>query len=229
MTVFLTITVLLIATWTNSKFLISYSDDVRVASSWRWELGSKFILDQHKYNFTAVCRIEVASGSETSSRRKRWPPALLENTGYGTQHCTLSNKNFTQINIYFAFIYSGLNDSGLDLANDMANDIDVAEAANLISAVRPRIVTPSRPTVGMKRPRSHASTPTANKCPRKQRDPDCSQCRHLLAENSELREANALLTEQLTQCRLESGNVIQQSEAPRPGKVPKAIAKKHQV
>ena len=32
------------------------------------------------YNFTAVCLIQVAGGSEMSSQRKRRPPELLENT-----------------------------------------------------------------------------------------------------------------------------------------------------
>ena len=119
---------------------------------------------------------------------------------------------------------SVLNDSGLDLADD----IDVAEATTLISVQR-RTGTPSHPAVGMKRPRSRPTIPTANKCPRRQPELDCSQCRHLLAENRELKESNALLTEQLTQCRLESTNTIQQTEVPRPGKVPKAIAEKFYV
>ncbi|CAH3108045.1 unnamed protein product, partial [Pocillopora meandrina] len=103
-----------------------------------------------------------------------------------------------------------LNDSGLDLADD----IDVAEATTLIS-VQQRSGTPSHPAVGMKRPRSRPTIPTANKYPRRQPE--------------ELKEANALLTEQLTQYRMESTNTIQQSEAPRPGKVPKAIAEKYHV
>ena len=119
---------------------------------------------------------------------------------------------------------SVLNDSGLDLADD----IDVAEATTLIS-FRPRTGTPSHPAVGMKRPRSRPTIPTANKCPRRKPELDCSQCHHLLAENRELKEANALLTEQLTLYRMESTNTIKQSEAPRPGKVPKAIAEKYHV
>lgn len=106
-------------------------------------------------------------------------------------------------------------------------DVDVAEATNLVT-VRP---TPRTPTVGMKRPRAKLLpiTSTPNKCPRKQGGLDCVKCLHLLAENRELRQLNALLTEQLNECRVEATNAIQQSEAPRPGKVPKAIAEKHQV
>ena len=131
-------------------------------------------------------------------------------------------------------LYSDLDDSGLELADD----IDVAEATSLISI---RASTPApkttttvgmkRPTVGMKRPRTHPLPSSGNKCPRKQSGSaaDCAQCRILMAQNNELRQSNALLTEQLNQCRIEAANAIDQSEAPRPGKVPKQIAETHQV
>lgn len=83
-------------------------------------------------------------------------------------------------------------------------------------SVGPRTGTPSHPGVGMKRPRSSPTIPTANKCPRRQPVLDCSQY-HNLAENRELKEANAFLAEHLTQCKLESTNSIQQSEAPWQG------------
>ena len=95
-------------------------------------------------------------------------------------------------------------------------DIDVLEASNIIK-------TPERPTAGKKRPRANplAVATTAKKCPRKQvAQPECAQCLHLLAENKELREANALLTEQLN---------AQPSEAPRPGKISKEVAERYQV
>lgn len=95
---------------------------------------------------------------------------------------------------------SDLDDSGIDLTTD----IDVEE-------VRPMPHTFDRPTVGMKRPRTkplHSST--SNKCPRGQSEPDCARCQHLLAENKELKQSNALLTEQLNLCRLEGANAIQQ-------------------
>ena len=78
----------------------------------------------------------------------------------------------------------------------------------------------------MKRPRANLTT--ANKCPRRQGGPECSKCLHLLAKNKELRDANALLTEQLAQSR-EAAADIQLSEAPRPGKVPRAIAEHNKV
>lgn len=114
----------------------------------------------------------------------------------------------------------------------MAWDIDVGAAANVISVSPIRatttLIATQRPTVGMKRPRSHYGLEAAKKCPRRA-DTDCSRCRHLLAENRELKEVNALLTEQLSQCRLQAANTVQQHKAPRPGKVPKALAEKHQV
>ena len=111
------------------------------------------------------------------------------------------------------------NDSGF---NSTA-DIDITEASSLITSTPKHV----RPTVGMKRPRANLIT-TANKCPRRQGGPECSQCLHLLAENKELRDANALLTEQLAQSR-EAAADLQLSEAPRPGKVPRAIAEHNKV
>ena len=66
---------------------------------------------------------------------------------------------------------------------------------------------------------------TAKKCPRRQNEPECTQCRHLLAENKELRESDALLTEQLNAQRLD----VQPSEAPRPGKISKELAERYQA
>ena len=74
-----------------------------------------------------------------------------------------------------------------------SEDIDVLEASSIIK-------TPERPTTGKKRPRANllAVGTTAKKCPRRQVvEPECAQCLHLLAENKDLRETNALLTEQL--------------------------------
>ena len=116
--------------------------------------------------------------------------------------------------------YLGLNDSGFSSA---AEDIDITEASSFLTTDS----APVRPSVGMKRPRPNLSS-TANKCPRKQSGPECSQCLHLLAENQELRAANALLTEQLAQAR-EVAADIEQSPVPRPGKVPRAIAEHHKV
>jgi len=119
--------------------------------------------------------------------------------------------------------FSDLDDSGVDLTSD----IDVEEAATY---VRPMPHIFDRPTVGMKRPKTkplHSST--SNKCPRLQSEPDCARCHHLLAEKKEFKQSNALLTEQLNLCRLEGANGIQQGEAPRPGKVSRAIAENHQV
>ena len=100
-------------------------------------------------------------------------------------------------------------------------DIDVLEASNIIS-------TPERPTAGKKRPQADppAVGTTAKKCPRRQAvQPECVKCRRLLAENKELREANALLTEQLNARRMEG----QPTEAPRPGKISKEVAERYQV
>ena len=100
-------------------------------------------------------------------------------------------------------------------------DIDVLEASSIIK-------TPERPTTGKKRPRANlpAVGTTAKKCPRRQVvEPECAQCRHLLAEYKELRETNALLTEQLNAQRMQ----VQPSEAPRPGKISKEVAERYQV
>ena len=124
-------------------------------------------------------------------------------------------------------LYSDLDDSGLELADD----IDVAEATSLISIRASTPAPKTTTTVGMKRPRTHPLPSSGNKCPRKQSGSaaDCAQCRILMAQNNELRQSNALLTEQLNQCQIEAANAIDQSEAPRPGKVPKQIAETHQV
>jgi len=77
-------------------------------------------------------------------------------------------------------------------------NIDVLEASNIMN-------TPERPTTGKKLPQANhlAVGTTAKKCPRRQVvQPECAQCRHLLAENRELRETNALLTEQLNAQRM---------------------------
>ena len=122
-------------------------------------------------------------------------------------------------------IYKDLDDSGVDLTMD----IDIQEATGHIRTT-PGTFTSDRPTVGIKRPRTHLGS-RANKCPRRQTqsDPDCSRCDHLLAEIEELKESNALLTEHLNQCRLQAANAINQSEAPKPGKVSQALVESHQV
>ena len=125
----------------------------------------------------------------------------------------------------FIHIFIDLDDSGVDLSMD----IDVQEATSHIR-ITPGTFTSDRPTVGMKRPRAHLHS-RANKCPRRQTqsDPDCSRCEHLLAEIEELKESNTLLTEHLNQCRLQVANAINQSEAPKPGKVSQALAENHRV
>ena len=115
---------------------------------------------------------------------------------------------------------------------DLADGIDVAEATTLTWIRETLVRTTEIPHAGMKRPRQHLlPSLRANKCPRKQYRlaANCAQCRHLLEEISELKQSNALFTEQLQLCRLEAANAIQYSEAPRPGEVPKADAEKHQV
>lgn len=117
------------------------------------------------------------------------------------------------------FIFSEFNDSGF--MECCTENIDVLEASNIMK-------TPERPTTGKKRPRANhlAVGTTAKKCPRRQVvQPECAQCHHLLAENRELRETNALLTEQLNAQRME----VQPSEAPRPGKISKEVAERYQV
>lgn len=89
------------------------------------------------------------------------------------------------------FIFSEFDDSGF--MECYTENIDVLEASNIMK-------TPERPTTGKKRPRAnHLAVGTnAKKCPKRQVvQPECARCRHLLAENRELRETNALLTEQL--------------------------------
>lgn len=121
---------------------------------------------------------------------------------------------------------SEFSDSGLGCSMD---DIDVLEATNIIRTSTPE--TLQRPTIGEKRPRARP-TPvagsTAKKCPRRQIVPECTQCRHLLAENKELKETNALLTEQLNAQRQDPLQE-QPSEAPRPGKISKEVAERYQV
>lgn len=93
--------------------------------------------------------------------------------------------------------YLDFDDSGV--MECYTKDIDVLEASNIIK-------TPERPTTGKKRPRANPLTvgTTAKKCPRRQVvEPECAQCRHLLLENKELREANAQLTEELNAQRME--------------------------
>ena len=116
----------------------------------------------------------------------------------------------------------GLNESDLS----SAADIDNTEASGFITSDSALV----RPSVGMKRPRANLICITANKCPRRRRqgEPECSQCLHQLAENKELREANALLTEQLAQSR-EAAADVEQSEAPRPRKVTRGIPERHKV
>ncbi|XP_068697467.1 DNA ligase 1-like [Montipora foliosa] len=115
--------------------------------------------------------------------------------------------------------YLDFDDSGV--MECYTKDIDVLEASNIIK-------TPERPTTGKKRPRANPLTvgTTAKKCPRKQVvEPECAQCRHLLLENKELREANARLTEELNAQRME----VQPSDAPRPGKISKEVAERYKM
>ena len=56
--------------------------------------------------------------------------------------------------------------------------------------------------------------------------PQCTQCRHLLAEKQELKETNALLTEQLNAQRQDPLH-LQPSESPRPGKISKEVAERY--
>ena len=62
-----------------------------------------------------------------------------------------------------------------------------------------------------------------------QSDPDCSRCNHLLAEIEEVKAANTLLTEHLNQCRSQAENAMNESEAPNPGKVSRALVQNHKV
>ena len=102
------------------------------------------------------------------------------------------------VNVVFTYGL-GLNESDLS----SAADIDNTEASSFITSDS----APVRPSVGMKRPRANLICTTANKCPRRQGEPECSQCLHQLAENKELREANALLTEHLAQSREAAADV----------------------
>ena len=123
------------------------------------------------------------------------------------------------VNVVFTYGL-GLNESDLS----SAADIDNTEASSFITSDS----APVRPSVGMKRPRANLIYTKANKCPTRQGEPECSQCLHQLAENKELRETSALLTEQLAQSR-EAAADVEQSEAPRPRKVTRAIAERHKV
>ena len=113
------------------------------------------------------------------------------------------NEKNTMEKVWFVnvvFTYGlGLNESDLS----SAADIDNTEASSFITSDS----APVRPSVGMKRPRANLICTTANKCPRRQGEPECSQCLHQLAENKELREANALLTEHLAQSREAAADV----------------------
>lgn len=122
-------------------------------------------------------------------------------------------------------IYIDLDDSGVNLTMD----IYIQEATSHIRTTS-GTVTSDRPTTGIKRPGTHFGS-RANKCPRRQTqsDPDCSRCEHLLAEIEELKESNALHTEHLNQCRLQAADAINQSAAPKPGKVSQALAEYHLV
>lgn len=133
------------------------------------------------------------------------------------------NKAFI---ISFPYL-SDLDDNGQDLAGE----IDVAQAASFIANSEKSQPSNEWPSVGMKRPRVHAHqrASMANKCPRWQNGPSCADCLHLWAEVEVLREGNKLLTEQLSQCREEAANALQSSDAPRPGKVSRALAEKHHV
>lgn len=131
---------------------------------------------------------------------------------------------------YFQNIVIGIvlsicfSDSDSDI--DQTVDIDVAEAAELVTSFQKE----NRPTIGMKRPRSNRMPSKAQKCPRKQIG-DCPQCPLLQAEIKELQEANAMLTEELNGCReaMQEQDANNSAQAPRPGKVSKAVAEKHQV
>ncbi|KAL9967432.1 hypothetical protein ACROYT_G025654 [Oculina patagonica] len=122
---------------------------------------------------------------------------------------------------------SDLDDSGVD----PTCDIDIQEATSYIRTT-PGTCTSDRPTVGIKRPRTHVVS-IANKFPRRQAqtEPDCPWCKHLilLAEIKELKESNALLSEHLNRCRLQAANATNQSGAPKPGKVSKELAENHQT
>ena len=117
-----------------------------------------------------------------------------------------------------------LDDSGFDYSTD---DIDVPEASNLIQALR-TTETVERPVTGIKHPRTSVlpGTSTAKKCPRREQVAECTQCCHLLAKNKELKEANALLIEQLNNSR---GLVGLPGEVPRAGKISQETAKRYQV
>ena len=121
-------------------------------------------------------------------------------------------------------LFSEFDDSGFDFSTD---DIDVLEASNLIQAL-PTTGAVVRPVTGMKRPRTSVlpDTSTAKKCPRRQQVAECAQCYHLLAQNKELKEANALLTEQLNNSRSLVGPP---GEVPRPGKISQETAERYQV
>ena len=81
-------------------------------------------------------------------------------------------------------------DSDSDI--DLTVDIDLAEAAEFVTSLEKE----SRPSIGMKRPRSNRMPSKAQKCPRKQIG-DCFRCPLLQAEIKELQEANAMLTDEL--------------------------------
>ena len=55
------------------------------------------------------------------------------------------------------------------------------------------------------------------------------ECLHLLTEIKELKEANNLLTEQLSLCREEAANALQKSDAPRLGRVSRVLVERHCV
>ena len=114
-------------------------------------------------------------------------------------------------------------DSDSDI--DQTADIDVAEAAEFV-----RSFQREGPTVGMKRPRSNRMPSKSQKCPRRQNG-DCPRCPLLQAEIKELQKANAMLTEELNRCReaVTEQDINNSAQAPRPGKVSKAVAEKHQV
>lgn len=104
--------------------------------------------------------------------------------------------------------YDGENFDLDDNGQDLAGEIDVAQAASFIANSEKSQPSNEWPSVGMKRPRAHAHqrASMANKCPRRQNGPSCADCLHLQAELEELREANKLLTEQLSQCRDRGGS-----------------------
>ena len=115
-------------------------------------------------------------------------------------------------------------DSDSDIADQTA-DKDVAEASEFV-----RTFQREGPTIGMKRPRSKPVPSKSQKCPRRQGG-DCPQCPLLQAEIQDLQEGNAILTEELNCCRqaMTEQDANNSTNTPRPGKVSKAVAEKHQV